>query len=91
MTAAVREVALRDDYLVRAVDAPYDLRDKRKQRGYRWRTADLPNRKVWWTITVNPEAEIAWLQTDVYGREVEVPVHEVTALTRISERIWQIS
>jgi hypothetical protein len=28
--AVVREVALRDDYLVRAVDAPCDLRDKLK-------------------------------------------------------------
>ena len=90
MTAAVREVALRDDYLVRAVDAPYDLRDKLKQRGYRWRPADLPNGKVWWTMTTDPEPEIAWLQAEVYGRAAEVPVHEITALTRFSERVWQI-
>ena len=37
-----------------------------------------------------PEAEIAWLQAEVYGREAEVPVHEITALSRFSERIWQI-
>ena len=54
--AAVREAALRDDYLVRAVDAPYDLRDKLKQHSYRWRPADLPNGKVWWTMTTDPEA-----------------------------------
>ncbi len=88
--AVVRETALRNDYLVRAVDAPYDLRDKLKQRGYRWRPADLPNGKVWRTMTPDPEAEVAWLQAEVYGREVEVPVHEITALSRFSERIWQI-
>jgi hypothetical protein len=37
-----------------------------------------------------PEAEIAWLQAEVYGRAAEVPVHEITALTRFSERVWQI-
>ena len=88
--AVVREAALRDDYLVRAVDAPYDLRDKLKQRGYRWRPADLPNGKVWRTMTPDPEAEVAWLQATVYGRKAEVPVHEITALTRFSERAWHI-
>ena len=42
--------------------APYDLRDKLKQRGYRWCPADLPNGKVWRTMTPDPEAEVAWLQ-----------------------------
>ena len=88
--AAVRETALQDDHLVRAVDAPYDLRDKLKQRGYRWRSADSPNGKVWWTMTPDPEAEIAWLQAEVYGHKAEVPVHEITALSRFSERIWQV-
>lgn len=89
MMSVVREAALRNNCLVRAVDAPYDLRDKLKQRGYRWRPADLPNGKVWWTVTTDPEAEIAWLQAEVYGRKTKVPVHEITALTRFSERIWQ--
>ena len=70
--------------------APYDLRDKLKQRGYRWRPADLPNGKVWRTMTPDPEAEVAWLQATVYGRKAEVPVHEITALTRFSERVWHI-
>ena len=46
--AVVREAALKEDFLVRAVDAPYDLRDKLRQRGYRWRPAQLPNGRVWW-------------------------------------------
>ncbi len=87
--SAVREVALRDDYLVRAVDAPYDLRDKHKQRGYRWRPADLPNGRVWRTMTSDPEAEVAWLRGEVYGREAEVPVHPITARERYSDRTWE--
>ena len=88
--SVVREGALRDDYLVRAVDAPYDLRDELKQRGYRWRPAELANGRVWWTMTTDTEAEIAWLQAEIYGNEFEVPVHKITALNRFSERIWQI-
>ncbi len=87
--AAVREAALQADYLVRAVDAPYDLRDKLKQRGYRWRPADLPNGRVWWTMTSDPEAEVAWLRDEVYGREAEVPVHPITAHERYSDRTWE--
>ncbi len=88
--AVIREAALRNDYLVRAVDAPHDLRDKLKQRGYRWRPEGLPHGKVWWTMSTDPKAEIAWLHAEVYGRKAEVPVHEIPALSRFSERIWQI-
>lgn len=86
--AVVRESALQDDYLVRAVDAPYDLRDKLKQRGYRWRPADLSNGRVWWTTTNDPEAEVTWLRGEVYGRDASIPVHPITARERFSDRQW---
>lgn len=71
----VREEALQDDHLIRAVDAPFDLKDKLRQRGYRWRPADVPHGKVWWTVTAEPEAEITWLRSEIYGREASIPVH----------------
>ena len=74
--AAVREVALQADYLVRAVEA------------HRWRPAELPNGRVWWTMTSDLEAEVAWLRGAVYGREAEVPVHPITARERFSDRTW---
>jgi len=46
--AVVREAALNEEYLVRAIDTPYDARMLLKARGYRWRPAELPNGKVWW-------------------------------------------
>jgi DNA polymerase III subunit epsilon len=85
---AVRETAMQNDYLVRAVDAPFELRDKLKQRGYRWRPADVPNGKVWWTATSEPEKEVAWLRAEVYGREASVPVRQITAFERYSDRFW---
>lgn len=86
--AVVREATLKNDYLVRAVDAPYDLREKLKQRGYRWRPAELPNGRVWWTTSADPEAELAWLSEEIYGRKCSVPFHPITALERYSERLW---
>lgn len=87
--SAVRDAALQDDYLIRAVDAPYDERLKLKERGYRWRPAELPLGKVWWTITSDPAAEIDWLRAEIYGRDATVPTHKVTALNRFSERLWE--
>jgi DNA polymerase III subunit epsilon len=86
--AAVREAALRDDHLICAVDAPYDLRDRLKQRGYHWRPADLPNGKVWWTLAREPEAEISWLRKEIYGWEAPIPARPITAFERYSDRLW---
>ena len=86
--AAVREAALQDVYLVRAVDAPFDLRDKLRSRGYRWRPDGMPHGKVWWKLTSDPEDEMSWLGGEVYGREVVVPVHSVSAIDRFSDRLW---
>ena len=86
---AVREAALQDDYLIRAIDAPYDHRGKLKERGYRWRPAEMPNGKAWWTMTTDPETELAWLRAEVYAQEVPIPVHRITAYERYSERVWR--
>ncbi|QJF51100.1 3'-5' exonuclease [Roseobacter ponti] len=87
--SAVRDAAMKEEYLIRAVDAPYDERLKLKERGYRWRPAELPLGKVWWTITSNPTAEIDWLRAEIYGGDANVPTHKVTALNRFSERLWE--
>ena len=86
--SAVREAALKTDYLIRAVDAPYEMKDKLKQRGYRWRPAELQNGKVWWSTVDDPEAEISWLRTEVYGRDATIPVDRIVASKRYSDRIW---
>ena len=79
---------LREEYLIRALDAPYDLRIKLKERGYRWRPAELPNGKVWWTTITDPRSESTWLKKEIYGQEIPIPVHPITALERYSERLW---
>jgi DNA polymerase III subunit epsilon len=86
--AAVREAALQCVYLVRAVDAPFDLRDKLRNRGYRWRPDGKAHGKVWWTLTSGPEDEISWLAEEIYGRAPTVPIHTVSAIDRFSDRLW---
>ena len=86
--AAVREAALQDIYLVPAVGAPFDLRDKLRNRGYRWRPDGLPHGKVWWTMTSNPEEETSWLTEEIYGGTATVPIHPVSAVDRFSNRVW---
>ncbi|MEX0328913.1 MAG: 3'-5' exonuclease [Ruegeria sp.] len=88
--SAVRDAALQVEYLIRAVDAPYDERLKLKERGYRWRPAELALGKVWWTITSDPAAEIDWLRREIYGWDATVPTHKLTALNRFSERLWEV-
>lgn len=85
---AVREAALQEDFLICAVDAPYEKREVLKKRGYRWRPPEQPNGKVWWTTTNDSKAETAWLRSEVYGHEAQIPCFPVTALDRFSERLW---
>ena len=87
----VRDAARQSDYLIRAVGAPFEEKNTLKERGYRWRPAELPNGKVWWTVSTNPDDEIAWLRSDVYRFEKVMPVHKVTSLIRFSDRMWELS
>lgn len=90
--SVVREAALLDDYLIRAIHTPTLIfATNSSSGGYRWRPADLPDGKVWWTITTEPEDEIAWLHAEIYGCEAEIPVRKISALSRFSERMWQIN
>jgi len=89
--AAVREAALKKEWLVPAFGSPFDLKDKLKQRNYQWRPEGLPNGKVWWTVVEDRDAEIAWLCQEIYGRRVEIKTYPVQATKRYSERLWSFS
>jgi DNA polymerase-3 subunit epsilon len=84
----VREHALKEEFLIPAYGSPLDSKEKLKERNYRWRPANLPNGKVWWTTTTDPDTEIAWLREEIYGRDVKIEAHPITALNRYSDRIW---
>ena len=80
--SVVRETAQQTEYLVCAVGSPFEEKDTLRSRGYRWRPDGLSNGKVWWTTCLDPEAEVAWLRSNVYHFEKVIPVQEVTAMIR---------
>lgn len=87
--ATVLQAARAQQWLVCAVAAPFDQKDRLKKRGYRWRPDSFANGKVWWKIVSDQNAEMEWLGSEVYGRKPNLPVQPVTALTRYSERLWE--
>ena len=86
--SVLREYATKPNYLIKAIDAPYDKRTILRRNGYRWRPADQLNGKVWWTEKENYEEEINWLNKEIYKREINIPIKKITALNRYSDRIW---
>ena len=87
--SVLREYATKPNYLIKAIDAPYDKRTILRRNGYRWRPADQLNGKVWWTEKENYEEEINWLNKEIYKREINIPIKRITALNRYSDRIWE--
>lgn len=82
------EKARRPSWRIWAENSPFDLKDVLKARGYRWNGDDNPNPRAWY-IDVDDGSqaeEIAFLRKEIYLRDVELLVREITALNRFSER-----
>lgn len=72
---------------LRAVGAPFDMREQLKSRGYRWDGATA--RKAWFIDLPEPEApaETVFLRREIYRRDdAEIEAQTVTAWDRYSER-----
>jgi DNA polymerase III subunit epsilon len=84
------QVARRRTWRIWAENSPYALKDQLKRRGYRW-NGDGAGRPRAWFIDVedgNLEQELEYLRQQVFGRnDVELPVREVTAYDRFSDRV----
>jgi DNA polymerase III subunit epsilon len=67
-----------------AEGSPFDMKDMLKARGYRWNDGTDGRPKAWW-VEVDEEAfeaELAFLQREVYRREVEPFSQRITAFER---------
>ena len=87
--SAVREYASNPTFLIKEIDAPYNKRNIFRRKGYKWRPADQLNGKVWWTETKNYEEEVKWLHEEIYNRKINIPIKQISALNRYSDRIWE--
>jgi DNA polymerase-3 subunit epsilon len=71
-----------------AENAPYDCKDQLKARGYRWNggTSHVPRG---WYIDVDEadrEAELAFLQEEIYQRPIQLLITRIDAYDRFSDR-----
>jgi len=82
------ERARKPTWRIWAENSPFDLKDILKARGYRWNGDGTPFPKAWY-LDVEDEAkdaEITFLKSDIYQRDVELLVRRVDAYNRFSER-----
>lgn len=86
--AALLDYARRPTWRVWAENTPFELKDPLKRRGYRWNAGDDGRPRAWFADVASEqlERELAYLNAEIYGCEVEVLRTRLTAWDRYSER-----
>jgi DNA polymerase-3 subunit epsilon len=71
-----------------AENSPFDLKDRLKERGYRWNVDPGPAPRAWFVDVADEskDAELGFLQVEIYGREIELLTRRITAYDRYSDR-----
>ena len=83
------EAARKVTFRIWAENAPFDLKDQLKARGYRWNDG-TDGRPRAWNVDVPEDAypaELAFLQKEIYQRDIALPVTRITAQDRFSPRV----
>jgi DNA polymerase-3 subunit epsilon len=71
-----------------AEHAPYDQKNRLRARGFRWNPGTDGRPRAWHREVEESavSAELEYLNTEIYGRPVELLVQPVTAWSRFSAR-----
>lgn len=87
--ARLLEHARQPSWRIWAENAPFDLKDKLKARGYRWNAEGNPSPRAWYIDVEEAlrEAEISYLRKEIYLRDVELLTHRMDAYNRFSDRL----
>lgn len=72
-----------------ADNAPFETKDVLKHRGYKWNADRTLGPRAWWKDVLSDlvDAEVAFLQSEIFRSPVQLPMFEVTALQRYSGRL----
>ena len=83
------ENARRKTIRIWAEQAPFDLKDELKKRGYRWSPGDEGRPKAWYIDVdeTNRDDEITYLRKSIYLRDVDLFAQTLSAFDRFSVRI----
>lgn len=81
--------ARRPSWRIWAEQAPFDLRNVLKARGYRWNDGTNGRPRSWWIDVANDqrEGELQFLQREIYQAEVDLDTVRITAFDRFSDRV----
>jgi DNA polymerase III subunit epsilon len=87
--ATLLDQARRKTFRIWVKNSPYDLKDKLKARGYRWNDGSDGRPKAWYgDVDENKrDAELQWLKTEIFQRDLDLTCSEITALDRYSPRV----
>jgi DNA polymerase-3 subunit epsilon len=83
------ENARKPAWRIWAENSPFDLKDLLKARGYRWNPDGTPYPKAWYIDVSDDqrEPELAYLQRDIYQREIQLLTRKIDAYNRFSDRV----
>jgi DNA polymerase III subunit epsilon len=72
-----------------AEGSPFDLKETLKARGYRWNAGENGQPKAWYIDVVDQQkdAEVAFLNKNIFKRNIDLRLVRITALERHSDRI----
>jgi DNA polymerase III subunit epsilon len=87
--ALLLENARKPTVRIWAEQSPFELKDSLKRRGYRWSDGSDGRPKSWYVDVCEAafDAELAFLRTEIYLRDVEPRLQTLTAFTRFSSRV----
>lgn len=86
---ALLQTARKSSLRIWAQNAPFELKETLKARGYRWNSGDNGQPKAWYIDTTpeEREAEIAYLEAEIFRRSINLKVDKINAKVRYSDRI----
>jgi DNA polymerase-3 subunit epsilon len=87
--AVLLETARKKTIRIWAEQSPFELKHSLKRRGYRWSDGTDGRPKSWYVDVCESalDAELAFLRSEIYLRDVEPRLQTLTAFTRFSSRI----
>ena len=83
------ENARKATWRIWAHHAPFELKDILRERGYKWNVGGNGTLRAWFIDVAEEmrEAELTFLQTEVFHREVDLPMRRIDAYSRFSSRV----
>ena len=82
--------ARRTEFRLWAINAPFDMKDVLKKRGYRWSPGDDGGYKAWYSDIAEAEleSELTYLETEIFKKPLaELPRKKINAQLRYSMRL----